>query len=60
MIYKLLQPPTELTLMLPFSQIPLLPSDWPYFQLKVILQNYVENVKHISNLEFSGNVKYFH
>ncbi|KAM7358732.1 RNA polymerase II-associated protein 1 [Cochliomyia hominivorax] len=46
-------PPTELTLMLPFSQIPLLPSDWPYFQLKVILQNYVENVQHKSNLEFS-------
>ncbi|XP_023294123.2 RNA polymerase II-associated protein 1 [Lucilia cuprina] len=45
--------PTELTLMLPFSQIPLLPSDWPYFQLKVILQNYVENVQHKSTLEFS-------
>ncbi|XP_065360117.1 RNA polymerase II-associated protein 1 [Calliphora vicina] len=45
--------PSELPLMLPFSQIPLLPSDWPYFQLKVILQNYVENIQHNSSLEFS-------
>ncbi|XP_013115843.2 RNA polymerase II-associated protein 1 isoform X1 [Stomoxys calcitrans] len=38
-------PPTELTLFLPFSQVPILPPDWPYFQLKIILQNYVENVQ---------------
>lgn len=46
--------------MMPFSQIPILPSDWPYFQLKVILQNYVENVQNKRSMEFSGKWKIFH
>ena len=44
---------------MPFSQVPLLPSDWPYFQLKIILQNYLDNVQHKSSLEFSGNLIFF-
>ncbi|XP_011296625.2 RNA polymerase II-associated protein 1 [Musca domestica] len=46
-------PPSELTLSLPFSQVPILPTDWPYFQLKVILQHYVENVKQKTAADFS-------
>ncbi|XP_075159496.1 RNA polymerase II-associated protein 1 [Haematobia irritans] len=46
-------PPGELTLFLPFSQVPILPTDWPYFQLKIILQNYVENIQKKTATDFS-------
>ncbi|XP_061386272.1 RNA polymerase II-associated protein 1 [Musca vetustissima] len=46
-------PPSELTLFLPYSQVPILPTDWPYFQLKIILQHYVENVKKETTADFS-------
>ncbi|XP_073843572.1 RNA polymerase II-associated protein 1 [Musca autumnalis] len=45
--------PTELTLFLPYSQVPILPTDWPYFQLKIILQHYLENVKQKTDADFS-------
>uniref|UniRef100_A0A1A9WBV2 RNA polymerase II-associated protein 1 C-terminal domain-containing protein n=1 Tax=Glossina brevipalpis TaxID=37001 RepID=A0A1A9WBV2_9MUSC len=48
MIYSLhiVVRPNELTLASPFSQIPVLPIDWPYFPLRLILQNFLENVQH--------------
>ncbi|XP_055910771.1 RNA polymerase II-associated protein 1 [Eupeodes corollae] len=36
--------PTEISLSIPFSAVPILPTDWPYFQLKAILEDYVQNV----------------
>ncbi|KAL9929060.1 RNA polymerase II-associated protein 1 [Glossina fuscipes fuscipes] len=43
----------ELSLALPFSQLPILPPDWPYFQLRLILQRFLENVQRKSSMVFS-------
>uniref|UniRef100_A0A1A9ZVS9 RNA polymerase II-associated protein 1 N-terminal domain-containing protein n=1 Tax=Glossina pallidipes TaxID=7398 RepID=A0A1A9ZVS9_GLOPL len=45
--------PNELSLALPFSQLPILPPDWPYFQLRLILQRFLENVQQKSSTVFS-------
>ncbi|XP_055842449.1 RNA polymerase II-associated protein 1 [Episyrphus balteatus] len=36
--------PTEISLSIPSSAVAILPTDWPYFQLKNILEDYVNNV----------------
>ncbi|KAH8397424.1 hypothetical protein KR222_003676 [Zaprionus bogoriensis] len=43
------------TLSLCYTQAPVLPPDWPYFQLRLILNNYLQNVQQIPAVIYSEN-----
>ncbi|XP_062136681.1 RNA polymerase II-associated protein 1 [Drosophila sulfurigaster albostrigata] len=45
----------EPNLTLCYTQAPVLPSDWPYFQLRLILNNYLQNVQQHPAVIYSEN-----
>ncbi|KAM8708843.1 hypothetical protein ACLKA7_015761 [Drosophila subpalustris] len=45
----------EPSLTLCYTQAPVLPADWPYFQLRLILNNYVQNVQQQPAVVMSEN-----
>lgn len=47
----------EPSLTLCYTQAPVLPADWPYFQLRLILNNYVQNVQQQPAVNMSGEHK---
>ncbi|XP_030371967.1 RNA polymerase II-associated protein 1 [Scaptodrosophila lebanonensis] len=54
MIYPhIIEANKEPTLTLCYTQAPILPPDWPYFQLRLILSNYVQNVQQQPAVVFS-------
>lgn len=50
---------SEPSLSLSYTQAPILPTDWPFFQLRVILSNYLQNVQQRPAAIHSGEDAYF-
>ncbi|XP_016992138.2 RNA polymerase II-associated protein 1 [Drosophila rhopaloa] len=46
---------SEPSLSLSYTQAPILPADWPFFQLRLILSNYLQNVQQRPAAIFSEN-----